>query len=276
MTLCALAIVMFAIAFLIHLFQAVKYRTWYFLPLTLACAMEVVGYAERSLSAKKDPYRVTFFVLQYFFIVTAPVFITASIYVCLNKLIEWAKLSGLDEHGRKKFHPRAILWGFVACDVVSTIVQIAGAALIGAAESNRKDPNTPNHILLAGLVFQSVAFSVFLIILGLFIRYLSSDQTVGVGLGGKRTFIVMLTIASLLVFLRLLFRLAETAQGVFGYLMQHEPFFGALEFAPIILAVWILAIWHPGRWLLTGSSSGGKSEFDNDVIHKDGTARSTV
>jgi len=43
--------------------------------------MEIVGYAARSLSAKKDPYSITFFVLEYFFIVTAPVFITASIYV---------------------------------------------------------------------------------------------------------------------------------------------------------------------------------------------------
>jgi hypothetical protein len=60
---------------------------------------------------------------------------------------------------------------------------------------------------------------------------------------------VSLIVASVLVFLRLLFRLAETAQGVFGYLMEHEAFFGALEFAPVVVAVWILAIWHPGRWL---------------------------
>lgn len=60
---------------------------------------------------------------------------------------------------------------------------------------------------------------------------------------------VALTVASVLVLLRIVFRLAETAQGVFGYLMTHEAFFGALEFAPVIMAVAFLAVWHPGRYL---------------------------
>lgn len=55
--------------------------------------------------------------------------------------------------------------------------------------------------------------------------------------------------ASLLIYLRTIFRLAETSQGVFGYLSTHQVFFGVLEFAPVVLAVWILAVWHPGRWL---------------------------
>ena len=63
--------------------------------------------------------------------------------------------------------------------------------------------------------------------------------------------------ASLLIFIRILFRLAETAQGVFGYLMVHEVFFGILEFAPVISAVSILAIFHPGRWIAGGGLAEG-------------------
>jgi RTA1 like protein len=209
--------------------------------------MEIVGYICRSLSAKKDPYNTTYFVLAYFFIVIAPVFITASVYVCLNKLIGWATSAGHKNGTINRLRPRAILWGFVACDVVSTVIQVAGAASIGKAESDRKDPTTSNDVLLAGLAFQCFAFLNFFIILGLFVLSLAGRQ--GNGLVGMRRFIVSLIIASLLVFLRLLFRLAETAQGVFGYLMEHEAFFGALEFAPVVVAVLMLAIWHPGRWL---------------------------
>lgn len=53
---------------------------------------------------------------------------------------------------------------------------------------------------------------------------------------------------SALIFLRTIFRLAETAQGVFGYLSTHEVFFGTLEFTPVVVGVGILAFWHPGRW----------------------------
>jgi hypothetical protein len=225
--------------------------------------MEIVGYISRSLSAKKDPYRISFFVIQYFFIITAPVFITASIYICLNKLIIWSKTAGYSERKRIWLKPKLILWGFVTVDIITTIMQVAGAALIGVAESNRRDPTTSNNILLAGLVVQSFGFLVFLILLSTFISSLARDHAVGLKLGGKRQFIVALMIASLLIYLRILFRLAETAQGVFGFLMVHEAFYGALEFAPVIVCVWILAIWHPGRWIklksLDKSNSGSHS-----------------
>ena len=61
-------------------------------------------------------------------------------------------------------------------------------------------------------------------------------------------FTMAVVVASFLVYLRTVFRLAETAEGIGGYASSHEAFFGALEFAPIVLAVGILAWWHPGRW----------------------------
>lgn len=141
-------------------------------------------------------------------------------------------------------------------------MQVFGAALIGNSQSNRKDPTTANNILLAGLAFQSFAFLIFLVVLGLFVASLARDRAVGPKLGGKRTFVFALYVSSLLVFLRIIFRLAETSQGVFGYLSTHEAFFGALEFAPVILAVWIMAIWHPGRWIVgqRGSASSRQDE----------------
>ena len=139
-------------------------------------------------------------------------------------------------------------------------MQVAGAALIGNAESNRKDPRTPNNILLAGLAFQSFAFLFFLIILGIFIRFLVNDRNIRSRLGEINPFLVALMTASLFIFLRIIFRLAETAEGVFGYLMVHEAFFGALEFAPVIVALGILAIWHPGRWIPRNLSTQNSQE----------------
>ena len=234
------------------------------LSLTFGCAAELVGYACRSLSAKKDPYHVTYFVLQYFFIVTAPVFITASIYVTLNKLISWARSAGFEGGTTRHWlRPKMIFWGFLTCDIVSTILQVAGAALVGNAESNRKDPTTPNNILLAGLAFQTFAFVTFLAVLVTFLTSLSRDHTFGTRLGGRLQFVGALVLASLLLLLRIVFRLAETAQGVFGYLMVHEAFFGALEYAPVVIALTVLAVWHPGRWLSEARSVEGRKVEDS-------------
>lgn len=64
---------------------------------------------------------------------------------------------------------------------------------------------------------------------------------------GMPRFTAALVGASLLVYLRTIFRLAETAQGIDGYASSHESFFGALEFAPVVLTVGLLGWWHPGR-----------------------------
>ena len=48
---------------------------------------------------------------------------------------------------------------------------------------------------------------------------------------------VLLLLAAVLVELRTAFSLAESSQGVYGYLSTHEVFFGTLEFLPIVLAV---------------------------------------
>ena len=135
--LCVLGIVLFAISCGVHILQLVRLKTWYLSPLALACFLETVGYIFRSLSSKNDPYHIIWFVVQYFMIVVAPVFISASIYVCINKLIAWAK-----SFGYKTDHwwlaPKVVLWGFVSVDILTTILQIAGAALVGSSQSNQK------------------------------------------------------------------------------------------------------------------------------------------
>lgn len=111
------------------------------------------GYAFRLLSSPPpigNPYNVINFIVQYFFIVVAPVFLSGGIYTTLTSLIKM-----LGQHSSPLgLSRKAIIGVFVSADVVATIVQVAGAALIGLSESNRKSPDTGNHILTAGLAFQ--------------------------------------------------------------------------------------------------------------------------
>lgn len=223
----------------IHLTQTIRHRSWWFAPFSVGLLFEIVGYIARSLSAKKDPYNLIYFILNYFFIVTAPVFLAAGIYTILSALISrlGSKYSLLS--------PKVILWFFVLSDVISTITQVAGAALIGSQESKHKDPAFANDILLGGLAYQVFSIGVFIVVVGSFLRRARR----ALRRRGLFTFAVVFASATLLVYLRTVFRLAETAQGLMGSIQTHEIYFACLEFAPLALAVLLFAMWHPGRCL---------------------------
>ena len=183
--------------------------------------------------------------VQYFFIVVAPVFFSAGIYTILTDLI--GVLAHVENRGWRA-RRKGILGVFIAADVLATGVQIAGAALIGVSESNRKDPSTANNILLAGLAFQVFTFALYLYLFGLFV-FNHRKAALSTGLNGLSEFTIAVSAASLLIYLRTVFRLAETSQGVGGYASSHEGQFGGLEFAPVVLAVGVLGWWHPGKWI---------------------------
>lgn len=93
----------------------------------------------------------------------------------------------------------------------------SGAALIGVAESsNVRGESGPgvssedaNRILMAGLAVQVVSFLAFLTILALVLvraRKLTARPF-------SRRFEIVLSVTSFLVFMRTVYRLAETAEG---------------------------------------------------------------
>lgn len=240
--------VSFALLTCIHTGQTLRAKSWYFCILVLGAAMEVVGYIFRALSSRKDPYNVIYFVVQYFFIVCAPVFLSAAIYVVLSRFIQLAGRSFAP------LPPRVIITVFVILDVVTTGIQVAGAALIGSAESDHKDSSTANNILLAGLAIQVFSFAVFLALLCVTVSRVAQHKDCMAWAKSRSAICVLvaLVVTSLLVELRTVFRLIETAQGVFGYLSTHEAYFGCLEYLPIILAVGTWNLFHPGRLMPRG------------------------
>lgn len=236
-----LATILFALYFLVHLYQVIRHRTAYFSTFPIGLCFEIVGYIARCLSAKVNPYNLIYFILQYFFIVTAPVFLAAGIYAVLSALIH--RIPG--GRGYSPIAPKVILWFFITSDVIATVTQIAGAALIGVSQTNREDPTTANYILLGGLAYQCFSIGLFIVLTITFlVRARAQIKREGRGLV---LFVVAFFAATLLVYLRTVFRLAETAEGLGGNLSSVEVYFGTLEFLPVALAVPLLAVWHPGR-----------------------------
>lgn len=227
----------------IHTAQTIQHKSWWFITFFIGLVFEIIGYCARALSAKRDPYNLIYFVLNYFFIVTAPVFLAAGIYTILSVLIR--------RFGRQHsiLAPKAILWFFIVSDVIATITQVAGAALIGKRESDHQDPTTANNILLGGLAYQVFSMGIYVIVSAAFLWRARHDLRHD-GLAG---FAWAFAAATGLVYLRTIFRLAETAEGLFGSLQTHEVYFGCLEFAPVALAVLIFGCFHPGRCIKVGN-----------------------
>lgn len=248
----------------------VKYRYWSFLLVCVACLTEAIGYALRCLSSRVDPYRIAFFVGQYFCITCAPVFISSSVFFYLSRLLEWANTRYAHGHtfAPLGFKPRTLLWIFVGLDATFTVLQIGGAAGtgnclhhgqlqltpssgIGVKTSKQKDPATVNDILIAGLAAQLVSFMLFLtVLISLYIRLsqVASHSSEAAALWReKSTTSLVIILACFLLLIRTAFRLAESAQGVFGYLSSHEAFFIALEMVPILVALALLIFKHPGK-----------------------------
>lgn len=188
-----------------------------------------------------------------FFIVVAPVFFAASIYAVLSVLI-----NNTSREFSPVFSPKVIVAVFVTADVIATIVQVTGAALIGSAESNGKSPVTANNILLGGLAFQVASFLFYLILLSIFLKRAAK---VLVARKGMKIFLVCYLFASIMIYLRTCFRLAETGEGVFGKLMTLEVYFGCLEFMPVAIAVLLFNLAHPGRTVRKKAEMVGDSNI---------------
>ncbi|PYI18052.1 RTA1-domain-containing protein [Aspergillus japonicus CBS 114.51] len=260
LALAAFAATWFFLHLVVHTLQTHRHRSWWWLPFSVGLVFEIIGYIARALSARQDPYNLIYFVLNYFFIVTAPVFLAAGIYTILSGLIP--------RLGRQYalLPPRVILWFFITSDVISTVVQIAGAVLVGVRESRQLDPSVANQILLGGLAYQVFAMTVFIVVAaGFLVRarrviWTMKGRRKGEGHEGTEgpayaVFCGVFGLATLLVYLRTIFRLAETAEGLGATLATHEVYFACLEFAPIAAVVLLFAVWHPGRFV--GAKVGG-------------------
>jgi RTA1 like protein len=123
--------------------------------------------------------------------------------------------------------PKWILGIFITSDVIATIVQVIGAALIGAADGNGKDPTIANYILLGGLAFQVFVFLTSITLANLFLW--KSRKVVWIGRIG---FLISFITGTLLVYLRTCFRLSETAQGLEKALATHEIYFWLFRTGP--------------------------------------------
>ncbi|MCJ1392034.1 hypothetical protein MMC18_004901 [Xylographa bjoerkii] len=252
-------VILFALSLIVHIIQGVKYRTWGFLfAMCCGCVVEIVGYIGRIL-LWQNPFSFNGFLIQIICITIGPAFLTAGIYLTLFKCVTYIgpQLS--------RFSPKLYYWIFIPCDIISLSLQGSGGGLSSSVGSSGGNSSTGVAIALAGLVFQVFTLALFII--------LALDYAVRVRRAPRnllpetklhtsfKIFLGFLSTATVLIFIRCIYRIDELSNGYTGPLIHDEGLFIGLEGVMIILSTFALNIAHPGPVF-----NGAKSAHSQDTI----------
>ncbi|KAL6352876.1 hypothetical protein LRP88_13349 [Fusarium phalaenopsidis] len=228
----ALAIIgtiVYSIIFLvISYLTLIKYRAWFFIVVVIGSAIE-------------GP-----FVNTLTFTVLAPVFIAAGNYLLISRLI--LAVLPPSRHRILKIPGRRLTPIFVACDIVAFLVQGSGSGIASSDNWQGQMEKIGRNVLIGGLAFQLLAFSLFLCVFRRF-HVLANRMAVDGAPKGWQKVVLAVYVSSSLIMVRCIYRVCEFAEGMNGYAFRTEWLFWVFESLPMIGAIGIFCIYHPSRYL---------------------------
>jgi hypothetical protein len=172
-----------------------------------------------------------------------PALLSASIYICLSRMIVLYDVS------LSRFAPRTYTITFISCDFFSLVLQAIGGGMASQA-SGQTELHNGEHIMVAGLSFQVASLFLFMSLTTDFFLAVQKSRSNNfddvVATKKFRYFIWALGLATICIFIRSVFRVAELSKGFHGPLDNQEGTYMVLEGVMIIIASTSLTIFHPG------------------------------
>ncbi|KAH9211372.1 RTA1 like protein-domain-containing protein [Leptodontidium sp. 2 PMI_412] len=229
---------LFLITTVLHCWRIYKLRTWFCASFAVGCLSEVIGFAGRAV-AYNHSADMGAYLVQAIFLVIAPAFFAASIYMTLTRIIRTVK----GEH----FSIIRINWlsrTFVIGDLISLNVQSGASGL----NSTPKLTQIGEYIVVAGLFMQLILLGFFFVVATIFQRRLAKHPTPESYTPNKpwRQTLYMIYVANTLIFGRSVFRVVEYMQGHDGYSLTHEWTLYTFDAVPMFVVTIIFWYWYPG------------------------------
>ena len=142
---------------------------------------------------------------------------------------------------------------------MSLLLQAAGGGLASAASHSNKSPDTGDNIMVAGLAFQVFTLFIFMILcLDFALRTRSRYRSLGsaafdqnpafVTLRSSKSFkgfLAALALATICIFWRSVYRVAELGEGWTGNLIKRQNLFIGFEGVMVIVACFALNLFNP-------------------------------
>lgn len=205
----------------------------------------------------------------------APALLTAGIYLCLGRVI----VAIGSENSRLK--PKLYTYIFVSCDLLSLVLQAIGGGMAATARDSKGSRRGVN-IMIAGLISQVITMTLFLALWGDFAFRTRRAKLSGSlsrtqpplydQLRSNRNFTRFqwsLFAATILIFVRCIYRVAELWEGFGGHLANDEVTFMIFEGPMIIIAITAITVFHPGRvfgdlWVPAGKGVRSMGKLTED------------
>ncbi|KAJ5129941.1 uncharacterized protein N7515_005980 [Penicillium bovifimosum] len=232
----------FGLTTAIHLWQLGRSRAWYFIPFVIGGSFEAFGYLARYVSAEESPDWTTKpYIAQSLMLLLAPAFFAASIYMILGRIIRL-----LNGASCSLIRPSWLTKIFVTGDVLSFLMQSGGGGIIATAKDKTK-VDLGNNIIVAGLFVQIIFFGFFIVVSLVFHRRTLATPLHAVGDSSIRwtRYMMVLYIASTLVMIRSIYRVAEYVQGSDGFLQSKEAFIYVFDTMLMFICCLFFNWFHP-------------------------------
>jgi hypothetical protein len=252
--------VIFALLTLAHLALAIVFRKRFCWVIIMASTWETVAFTLRSLGSHNQQSEAYSIGSQLLFLL-APLWVNAFVYMTAGRLIY-------------AFHPDQKIWGFKATslgkwfvwlDVFSFIVQGAGGSMLGPG-NDAKTMDAGKKVYMIGVGVQELfilLFSSLIVKFHIDALVLDRQGLLPIRTGSGRTggmwkwLTYSLYAVLVLITIRIIFRLVEFSGGIEpanNKLPFEEGYALGLDAVPMVLAILILAVVHPGL-VLRGEGS---------------------
>ncbi|AEO55730.1 hypothetical protein MYCTH_2299854 [Thermothelomyces thermophilus ATCC 42464] len=252
--------VIFGIFTGIHVVEAFVFKKRYAWVLIMGALWETLAFVLHSLGSRdqqNEGYSTSWTLL----FLLAPLWINAFVYMTFARMV----LYWHPENGVAGLRSVVIARFFVFADILSFVVQLVGG-FMATAQLHGKLGLAAVYVYMAGVGLQQFFILVFLGLMIAFQRRCSreplydddGDSDAAADKPSWRPLLYGLYAVLVFITIRIIFRLIEYSSG-FGLdnpIPLHEEYAYALDCFPMMAALLILAVLHPGRYL-----RGPESEF---------------
>ncbi|GKU04006.1 rta1 protein [Fusarium langsethiae] len=217
----------------------------------MGAAWETIAFAFKTLGSR-DQQNITYLTVGQILFLLAPLWINAFVYMGVARMVYFSmpaqKLLGI------KAARMTLL--FVWLDVVLFLVQGSGGIMLSNTDADSDIIDIGMKVYMAGVALQLAVVLIFSGITVFF--YFKLRQLEGRSMGCMKWLIWTMVVVLMLIVTRIVYRLVEFGPGVNAHntLLIHEGYPLGLDATPILIALVLLNIVHPGYVL-----RGPESEF---------------
>ncbi|KZL79386.1 rta1 domain-containing protein [Colletotrichum incanum] len=247
--------VIFGLSLIAHVSQAIVHKKGFCWVICVGASWEVTAFILRTLGSR-DQQQIGYQIGGQLLFLLAPLWINAFAYMLSARLVYFVlpdqKVIGIKALALTKI--------FVTMDVLCFLVQAVGGAMMSNTEVSSDDPilRTGQQVYMSGCGLQLAFIVVFCGLMGRFYVKMRWAQRFDLDVKRIRAMVWVMYVVLVLIIIRIIFRLVEFGPGadIDNPILANENYAFGLDALPMVLALVLLNIMHPGIVL-----RGENSEF---------------